>query len=233
MLFAIVNFNYSYRAFLISCLLMGNLALLLVSVTLSGEEQNAEAFTTVEYMADLPLEEEPLSEKIKIETNTAYNEAEKFIAELENSRNKSKVSSEENKKLNTILEPIPVNNDLAINDARYKLNEVKEKLTNNAKKELSKTKPATINRKTTTSYHLKGRDKISLPIPVYTCDKGGKIVITIEVNEMGKVVKTSYNKAASTTSNGCLIESAINYANRSKFSASKIKKKQLGTITYL
>lgn len=233
MLFAAVNFNYSYRAFIISCLLVGNLVLLLVTVNLNGTEEEEETLTPVEYAVDFPLEEEiNTSEEVKIETNTAYNEAEKFISELENSRNESEASSEENNELNPTSELHDATNDLALNDARNKLNEVKEKLLNNAKTRSTKNESNSVNKKTTISYQLVDRKKLHLPNPVYTCDRGGKIVISIEVNALGKVVKATYNKAASTTTNGCLIESALHYATSSKFTTKAGKASQLGTITY-
>lgn len=228
-----MKFNYSYRAFLISCLLVGNLVLLLVTVNLSGTQEEEETLTAVEYAMDLPFEEElNPSEKVKIETNTAYNEAEKFISELENSRNESEDASEEKSELNADSELSNSNNDLALNDAKNKLSEVKEKLSNNVKTRISKNESASANKKTTLSYQLINRRELHLPNPVYTCDRGGKIVISIEVNALGKVIKASYNKAASTTSNGCLIESALYYANQSKFTTKAGKNRQLGTITY-
>jgi len=214
--------------------LVGNLVLLLVTVNLSGTKEEEETLTPVEYTLDLPLEEEELSsEKVKIETNTAYNEAEKFISELENSRNESEASSEENSEPNPDSELSNTNNELALNDARNKLSAVKEKLSNNAKTRSSKNESTSVNKKTTISYQLVDRKTMYLPNPVYTCDRGGKIVITIEVNALGKVIKATYNKAASTTTNGCLIESALHYANSSKFTTKAAKNSQLGTITYL
>jgi len=213
---------------------MGNLVLLLLTATLSGTQKEEEILTPVEYAVELPLEEDAESlEKIKIETNTAYNEAEKFISELENSRNEIEPSSEEKSDLETDSEISNTNNDLALNDARDKLSKVKEKLSNDAKTRLSKSESASVNKKTTISYQLIDRTKLHLPNPVYTCDRGGKVVISIEVNALGKVVKTAYNKAASTTTNGCLIDSALHYANSSKFTTKAGKNKQIGTITYL
>ena len=213
--------------------MVGNLVLLLVTVTLSSTPEEEETLTPVEYAVDFPIEEElNPSEKVKIETNTAYNEAEKFISELENSRNESEAASEENNELNPTSELHNTTNDLALNDARDKLSEVKEKLSNNAKTRLSKNESTSANKKTTISYQLVDRKKLRLPNPVYTCDRGGKIVISIEVNALGKVVKATYNKSASTTTNGCLIESALHYANSSKFTTKAGKISQLGTITY-
>jgi hypothetical protein len=214
--------------------LVGNLVLLLMTATLSGTQKEEEILTPVEYLAELPLEEEAESfEKVKIETNTAYNEAEKFISELENSRNETETTSEEKSDLETESKLSSTNNDLALNDARDKLSEVKEKLSKDAKARLSKTESASVNKKTTISYQLIDRKKLHLPNPVYTCDRGGKVVISIEVNALGKVVKTTYNKAASNTTNGCLIESALHYATSSNFTTKAGKNKQIGTITYL
>jgi membrane-associated HD superfamily phosphohydrolase len=229
-----VNFNYSYRAFLITSLLVGNLVLFLVSVRLSSGEISEESYTAVEYSVDLAEveEETPNSEIVKIQTNTAYNEAEKFISELENSRNETPDLSEETTETAEIDSEIDFSNDIALNDAKDKLNEIREKLSNNSKKRTKKAARTSVNRKTSTSYYLEDRKKLYLPIPVYTCDTSGKIVIDIQVNGMGKVVKAAYNKTVSTTSNGCLIESALKYASRSKFNPSAITAKQVGTITY-
>lgn len=88
------------------------------------------------------------------------------------------------------------------------------------------------NRKTTVRYYLENRTHIALPIPVYKCITGGTIAIDIEVNAEGKVISTRYNDKLSNSSNGCLIENAIDYAAKALFqsSTSKIQK---GRITYL
>ncbi len=235
MLLASVNFNYSYRAFLITSLLVGNLVVFLVSVKLSGGKIPEESYTPVEYSVDLaePEEVAPDSEKVQIQTNTAYNEAEKFISELENSRNVTADPSEETTEAIETTPEIDFSNDIALNDAKDKLDEIREKLSNNLNKRDPKTASSSVNRKTSTRYYLEERKKLYLPIPVYTCDNSGTIVIDIQVNDMGKVVKADYNKTASTTSNGCLIESALKYANRSKFTTSASTPKQEGTITYI
>lgn len=229
-----MNFNYSYRAFLLSCLLVGNLVLLLVSVKLSGEKPPEESFAPLEYLDEFPEEETviDISEKIKIETNTAYNEAEKFISEIEDSRNETLENTEEDIDTDGASNEDGIDNDMALNDAQDKLDAIKEKLNNNSRKRAVKKEPSA-NRKTTISYRLEGRSALRLRNPVYTCEASGKIVIGIEVNDMGKVVKAAYNKAASTTTNGCLIDSAMEYANRARFTTSAGKSKQLGTITYV
>ena len=88
------------------------------------------------------------------------------------------------------------------------------------------------NRNTTISYQLVNRKDIDLPNPVYTCYGSGKVVINVEVNNLGKVVKNSYNKTASTTSNECLIDAALEYSEQARFTTDASKVRQLGTITF-
>jgi hypothetical protein len=102
-----------------------------------------------------------------------------------------------------------------------------------SKKDSEKTLEITkVASRTTIRYNLAERTALELPNPVYTCESGGKVVVTIEVNDFGKVTKASYNKKASTTENGCLIDSALNYARTSKFTSKKDSKRQLGSISY-
>ena len=80
-------------------------------------------------------------------------------------------------------------------------------------------------------YSLFEREKVHLPIPVYTCKKGGKVVIDIKVNPEGRVLDAQVNTALSSTNNGCLLENALAYATKSYFNT-KDGKTQWGTITY-
>ncbi len=87
------------------------------------------------------------------------------------------------------------------------------------------------NRESTVSYDLKGRNAIRIPNPVYTCDAIGTIVLSIEVNSNGVIIKKEFNKKASTSSNGCLIDQALIYASEAYFDrASEVSQK--GTITF-
>ena len=232
-----MNFNYSYKAFLISSLLVGNLVLLLVSVKLKKKEAISEKEIPIEYANLLPEElevEKDLAmneaiEKMKIETNRAYNEAEKFIEDIENNReetfNEEPISTDDaSSNLGTS------EGNIDFKKAENKLNEVKSKL---AKTQNKNNKASnSLSRKTTISYSLKDRKAIRLPNPVYTCGSSGKIVITIEVNALGKIIKKEFNTTLSTTTNGCLIDAAMAYAEESRFNTDASKEKQLGTITY-
>ncbi len=82
------------------------------------------------------------------------------------------------------------------------------------------------------SYSLKGRSAIEIPNPIYTCDRSGKVVINITVNEDGRVISTSVNKGSSSTNNECLTDQAEEYAKLAYFSALPGRSSQPGTITY-
>ena len=87
-------------------------------------------------------------------------------------------------------------------------------------------------RRTSVSFSLVDRQGYHLPPPIYTCIEGGKIVINIEVDNRGFVIEADYNAASSNTANGCLIDNAIAYAYKARFSPTD-KSSQLGSITYI
>lgn len=87
-------------------------------------------------------------------------------------------------------------------------------------------------RNTSISYSLVDRQHTNLPIPIYTCIEGGKVVINIKVDPQGKVIEADVNKSSSSTLNGCLVDNAIQYALKSRFNPGT-PTIQVGTITYL
>ncbi|HAV55517.1 MAG TPA: hypothetical protein DCX41_11395 [Aequorivita sp.] len=234
-----MNFNYSYRAFLITSLLTGSLVLFLFSVKLSKEQEENTEETYDVVMAPEELLPEDLAiaeltpEKVKIETNRAYNEAEKFISSVENEDEEITETTEGKlQEMNEALENSKSDNG---NGATVTTKPEKEKKKKFSNSETGKEGEAVVksgNRNTTISYQLVNRKDIDLPNPVYTCYGSGKVVINVEVNNLGKVVKNSYNKTASTTSNECLIDAALEYSEQARFSSDASKAKQLGTITF-
>ena len=234
-----MNFNYSYRAFLITSLLTGCLVLFLFSVKLSKEQaQNTEETYDV-VMAPEELLPEDLAiaeltpEKVKVETNRAYNEAEKFISSIEN-ENQEVTETTEGKlqEMNDALENSKNDNDNGTSVITKPDKEKKKKFSNSESGKEGEAVVKSGNRNTTISYQLVNRKDIDLPNPVYTCYGSGKVVINIEVNNLGKVVKNSYNKTSSTTSNECLIDAALEYSEQARFTTDASKTKQLGTITF-
>lgn len=234
-----MNFNYSYRAFLITSLLTGSLVLFLYSIKLSKkqEETTEETYNVIMAPEELLPEElaiaELTPEKVKVETNRAYNEAEKFISSVENENQKETETTEG--KLQEMNEAIENSkNDIGLGTS---LNpepqlEKKKRFSNSESGKEATAVVASGSRNTTISYRLVNRRDIELPNPVYTCYGSGKVVINIEVNTLGKVVKNSFNKSASTTSNECLIDAALAYSGQARFSTDASTPRQLGTITF-
>ena len=234
-----MNFNYSYRAFLITSLLTGSLVLFLFSVKLSKEREESTEETYDVVMAPEELLPEDLAiaeltpEKVKIETNRAYNEAEKFISSVENEDEEITETTEGKlQEMNEALENSKGDNGNGATITTKPEKEKKKKFSNSESGKEGEAVVKSGNRNTTISYQLVNRKDIDLPNPVYTCYGSGKVVINVEVNNLGKVVKNSYNKTASTTSNECLIDAALEYSEQARFSTDASKAKQLGTITF-
>ncbi|WP_079719856.1 energy transducer TonB family protein [Salegentibacter holothuriorum] len=87
-------------------------------------------------------------------------------------------------------------------------------------------------RNSSISFSLRGRNAVSIPNPIYTCDNPGKIVVNITVNAEGRVIDTDINKASSNSDNECLTEKALEYALNARFSRLAGRNEQPGTITY-
>jgi hypothetical protein len=82
-------------------------------------------------------------------------------------------------------------------------------------------------------YDLAGRNHTYLPIPIYKCMGSGKIVLSIKVNQKGIVEDAEVISNVSTTSDPCLVETAVNTALISRFNQDvNSPKSQAGTLTY-
>jgi hypothetical protein len=83
-------------------------------------------------------------------------------------------------------------------------------------------------------YDLAGRYHVFLPIPIYKCEGAGQITLAIEVDRSGIVVKAEPASQLSTTKDGCLTETAIEYAYKSRFNtAPSAPVKQSGFLTFV
>jgi hypothetical protein len=82
-------------------------------------------------------------------------------------------------------------------------------------------------------YNLPGRYHTYLPIPIYKCEGSGKVTLTIEVNPIGEVTKAEIITAESSTSEECLVETAVSSAFASRFNpdANALKAAE-GTLTF-
>lgn len=82
------------------------------------------------------------------------------------------------------------------------------------------------------SYNLKDRYARYLPIPVFKCEYGGKVVVTISVNRKGIVQKAEVVEPQS-HQDDCLRDVAVDAARRSRFNEKpEAPALQTGTITY-
>ncbi|MBA4323157.1 MAG: hypothetical protein C0408_10110 [Odoribacter sp.] len=103
----------------------------------------------------------------------------------------------------------------------------------NDKKKDSQEMAANFTGPTRIYYNLPGRRHSYLPIPIYKCEGSGKAVLTIEVSPNGIVISAKLITAESTTTDPCLIETAVNSALISRFNPDiNAQKTQTGTLTY-
>jgi TonB family protein len=112
------------------------------------------------------------------------------------------------------------------------MREEKKELLGEKDKEKKEYTNALADRRTSISYNLVDRNAYRLPPPIYTCIEGGKVVINIEVDAQGFVTQADFNAKSSGTSNGCLVDNALAYALKARFSPSE-RLAQKGSITYL
>ena len=82
-------------------------------------------------------------------------------------------------------------------------------------------------------YNLPGRYHTYMAIPIYKCEGSGIVTLNIEVTATGTVIKAVVISSDSTTSEECLIETAVNAALISRFNPDAAAEKvQTGTLTY-
>jgi hypothetical protein len=169
-------------------------------------------------------------------TNQAYNENntdaedEAFEQQLEAIRNRNNLENSEETSETTNESSSPKSN-YNENEASA-FNDINDIIAKTSEKKRKPTSGGT-NKNSSISYSLVNRTKVEIPPPIYLCETGGKVVINIKVNNEGLVTNATYNDAASTTDNGCLVDTALEYAKASLFNADNSKASQLGTITFI
>ncbi|MBN4070443.1 hypothetical protein JYT76_02065 [Olleya sp. AH-315-F22] len=187
-------------------------------------EMNAEELVEEE----LEELEELLKSFDNLTTNEAYNVTKKyeefedaeFEKRLEEIRSRNEVKETQAKPKKSEQKHTPDENP-TFNE----INDIINKRSEKNRKDIA-------NKNSSISYSLLDREHIFLPTPVYLCEFGGKIVINITVNKDGNVTD-AYVNSSTASSNGCLIDSAIEYAKVSQFNSVATETSQLGTITFL
>ncbi|WP_179318491.1 hypothetical protein [Winogradskyella helgolandensis] len=175
-------------------------------------------------------------------TNKAFNEDQEYKEMMRNFKTVDANDFERTTKAmaeakaSEVLEETSINKSYAGSNA-YALNseetESYKKLQEELKQRLDNKKQADehAKAKSTLTYSLKGRTLTHYKTPRYLCEYGGKIVVSIRVNDAGDVID-AYINGSSNSDNQCLINHAISYAETVQFDTSD-KKEQLGTITFL
>lgn len=239
--YMVMNLNRKQLSFLITFFSMSIVILCLYNIHLGkGEKEDQYLVEMVlqDDIEDLQKEKEELEEAAKadpVKSHMAYNEAAK----------PSQGNPESFKTLEELLEEreaaaVETEDITELSDGDYseQLKELKKKRQETEQllgEKEAKKQEFTNNlakRRTSVSFSLIDRNGYRLPPPIYTCIEGGKVVVNIEVDGTGSVIDANFNSSSSDTSNGCLVENAIAYAYRARFS-SHARASQKGTITYM
>jgi len=82
-------------------------------------------------------------------------------------------------------------------------------------------------------YQLGNRKPINRPKPNYICDEEGLVIVQIEVNTSGRVIKATPGVKGSTNTAACLLSQAKEAALKTTWNSdSNAPSKQIGTIKY-
>ncbi|UJH66176.1 hypothetical protein [Allomuricauda sp. SCSIO 65647] len=235
-----MDLNRKQLSLLITIFSMSIIVLLAYSIRLGAKQED-------EYVIEMALTEEDLEEILKEEEQKleeiAQNDPIKTHRAFNETAKPSVGNPEPLKTLEELMEERAMDDsqkDFLSNDAGYAANlkelakkreEKKQKLGERESQKKEYTQNLS-ERRTTISFSLVDRNSHSLPPPIYTCIRGGKVVINIEVDALGYVTDAGFNEKSSSTKDWCLIENAITYALKSKFSPHD-RQSQIGTITYL
>jgi len=239
----LMNLNRNQLSIIITFFSLSLIILLMYNLHLGAEEED-------EYVIEMSLADEDLQELLEEEEKRAEELANADPIKSSQAVNETAKPSfgdpEPLKTLEELMEEYnlnPENNSLedminadpefaaSLKEMAKKREERKQEL---GEKEAEKKEftDYLANKRTHITYSLLDRSSLKLPPPIYTCLEGGTVVINIKVDKFGYVTDAEFNDTSSNTSNGCLVENAIEYALKARFTRST-KVSQIGTITYL
>lgn len=241
-----MKFTHTHKALLITALISGIVVMAMFSFHITKQA----ALITESYFEITPPtpEEEKLLENLEAlekassKTNNAYNEDEEFKKLMKNFKSLSHDDFKNNTKTpqktsasesetTTSSQSVITSNTEGQSISQKELNAYKKAkavLAMHSDKKEDKNEKG--NSASTLTYSLKGRELIRYNTPRYLCEDSGKIVVNITVNASGKVTDTYINTSSSTT-NQCLTQHALEYAESVIFDSATLKS-QIGTITF-
>ena len=236
-----MDFFDRHKALIITTLIFSILILSMYNINISNESKKIrETLIELNELRPPPPPEEeqpqepeppaPQPQRPTVATHRAYNQNEQesqsnLESRLEEIFQKNAAQQEASEDEATATSQ----GDIAINNNRTQERKKASEGDNSSKE--TAVKQGTL-RNSSISFSLVGRSAVDIPNPIYTCDTPGRVVVNITVNATGDVTRTSINKNASTTSNECLTDMALDYAANAKFSSLAGRNSQPGTITY-
>jgi hypothetical protein len=239
-----LNLIEQHKAAIITVLLTGIVVFGMFSIHITQQKE----FLSESYYLLEPEPEKTKEELLKTEdllaasTNKAFNEDQEYKDMMRNfksidandfERTTKKIADT---KTSEVQQEISINKSNSHSDA-YAINSKETESYNKLQDELNKRlenkriAEEHAKAKSTLTYSLKGRTLINSSSPRYLCESGGKIVVSISVNEKGDVFDAAIN-GSSNSNNQCLVNHAIEYARSVQFNASK-RTDQIGTITFM
>jgi len=215
---------------------MAIVVMLLYIIELGGIEDPAEEYI-VEMLVEQPKVETPkeVSQKELIKSHRAYNKTAKpSYGAPKPLKTLAEILEEEDLEEENIEEESPTEDTAYSDKVKSLIKKRKEKKQLVGEKESKKESFTNYlaEKRTSISFSLLNRNSRKLPPPIYTCLEGGKVVVNVKVDANGHVVDAFVNQKSSSTTNGCLVDNAVAYALKARFSPS-LNDFQKGTITYL
>lgn len=232
-----MDFFDKHKALIITSLLCSILLLALYNFSLSSNNKKArELLVDLEnFQMEKPVEEEPQEQETpqttpsQTLTHQAYNETQeartdnfdKQLQEIFEKNSSSQLESSDEESSGTS----------GSFNFQQKREEPKKRSDGDRNTTNTSTQSGSMDN-SSISFSLVGRSAVVIPNPIYTCDRSGKIVVNITVDDRGKVTSTSINRGSSNSSNDCLTQQALQYASQAIFSRQAGRPSQPGTITY-
>ena len=222
-----------HKAIIITVLSVGILVFGIFSIHLKQNQSILETFYDLQAETELVQNiEQTDTEGADAKTNEAFNEDKAIDDLINNMQTFTKADLEDTKQndINTSEDEVSNENETSIKIEDYSISKAEKESFEKLQQDIQKQKNKG-NQTSTFSYFLKDRKLVRGKTPRYLCESEGKIVVDISVNAQGYVVDSKVNTTQSNSTNGCLTETALEYAKKVRFN-SALQELQQGTITY-
>lgn len=216
------------------------LAILLLSMGISRMQvhQELEIIYETPDPEEIQKKVEEKQRKEEIRQRSSAEEVERMlrsIAANENIKQQQQPSANVQHYVDEIMKELEADGDKgrysAKRDRHYNLDSLQHQR-DRMEQELDSLKSTFYSGESSVSYNLQNRYARFMPIPVFKCEFGGKVVVEITVNQKGVVQKATVVESQS-EADDCLWSVAVDAAERSRFNENyNAPSPQKGTITY-